>query len=522
MSDSPAEKLNQKGPPTLRRALGLPMALAVVVGNVIGSGVFLKPGTIAADGGSFGLIIAVWILGGLLCVLGALCFAELATMLPRAGGLYVYIREAYGRPLAFLFGWSEFLFTRPAGIAALAVAFVTTFGNSLGLGGTGEGGDPLGFYNVLFAAGLIAVLAWVNIMGVLWGGTVQLVSTVVKGGGLLIVAAMPFVLIPFITHGFDAGNYATTSAPSDPSFFGRVALVLLAVMWAYNGWHGVTPLAEEVKHPQRNIPLALFGGIGILIVLYLAANFAYHSVLTMDQMGAAGEGASKEMMRSLLKQPGVALITGIIMCSTFGAINTNLLHSPRVTFAMGRDGVFFRGLGHVHAEYRTPAAAIFVTATMAVLLIVVLAVAKYSVRDLDVDKLFAGKSAVVANEQQADGDQYASTKKEPLPKTILVNLKQGTMFGLLTDFVIFAASIFYTLAVLAVIILRRRCPEMERPYRTWGYPVVPCVFIAVYCWFLWRIYLDKPLISLAGLFLIALGLPVFYAYRHWSRGQEAE
>lgn len=474
--------------PTLARALGARMAMAVVVGNVIGSGIFFKPGVIAANGGQFGLILLVWVVGGVLCLLGALCFAELGTMLPKAGGLYVYLREAYGALVAFLFGWSEFLFARPASIGALSVAFVGSLAYALQW--------QLSTWGlVLLSSLLIGGMAWINIVGVLWGGRMQMATTAVKVGVLSAMAALPFVLMP-LESGPDApsfANFATTINTSGTPLATRFGLMLLAVMWAYDGWHGITPLAEEVRDPQRNIPIALLGGIGLLILLYLGATFAYHSALTMQQMSAAGQDAASVMLQKLLGPAGVAAITCVILCSTFGAINTNLLYAPRVTFAMGRDGVFFRGLGAVHVNYHTPAVAILVTALMSIGLIAGVALAK---------ELLAGADPV--------------TLTWELPRRVVTSLQaeslhQSSIFELLTNFVIFSVSIFYSLGVLAVIVLRIRQPDAERPYRTWGYPLVPILFLGSYSWFIWQIYQEKPFEALTGIFLICLGVPV-YAY----------
>jgi amino acid transporter len=487
---------------TLKRDLGPRIAMAVVVGNVIGSGIFLKPATIAGDGGSFGLIISVWVLGGVLCILGALCFAELATMFPEAGGLYVYLREAYGRPIAFLFGWADFTVRVPGAIAALSVVFVGQL-----MYAVGWQASPL--VQVVVVTVVIAGLAWVNIIGVLWGGGTQMATTIVKATTLAFVALAPLLLIAFAEYGVDVANYSTRVEPAKTTFAARVGAVLLAVMWAYNGWHGVTPLAEEIRDPQRNLPKALFGGIGILILLYLSANFAYHGVLSMDEVrqvaernAEAGsrlvkETAGSAMFEKMLGRRAAAAFAWIICFSTFGAICTNMLQAPRITFAMGRDGVFFRSLGRVHATYRTPAAAIFVAALMAISLVVVVAVAKTLVGDVD---------------PAAYGWE--------LTRRVMSSLKDGSVFDLLTDFVIFSASIFYLLAVLAVVILRIRRPDLPRAYRTWGYPVVPLLFIGVYVWFLSQIYLDKPLEAHTGLVIIAAGLPVYYGYRRWRQSAE--
>lgn len=483
-----------------------------MVGNVIGSGIYLKPGTIASQGAGFWLIISIWIGGGVLCIFGALCFAELATMLPRAGGLYVYLREAYGKPIAFLFGWTDFMMRLPGSIAALAVAFVITLFSA-----AGWPRSPV--VEVVTAVVLIVAMAWINILGVIWGGRLQLLFTAIKAGSLGLVAAVPFVLIPFAERSVDPANYASTyeartrdgrdTAGSDnaetdrpaamyrsesKSTFATVGVILLMVMWAYNGWHGITPLAEEVRDPQRNIPFALFGGIGVLIVLYLAANFAYHGVLSMDEMAAAGQNATEKMLRTVAGQAGAVFVAGVIMFSTFGAINTNFLQAPRIPFAMGRDRVFFRSLGSVHATYRTPAVAITVSATLAVALIVAMSLAKHLVTGVD-----------------------ASAHQLALVRKVVASLQDDSIFDLLTNFVIFAASIYYTLAVGAVIILRIRRPELERPYKAWGYPVVPIVFIAVYVWFLIQVYLEQPLEAHAGLIFMACGVPVFLYFRKRNR-----
>ncbi len=474
-------------PARLRRALGPIVATAVVVGNTIGSGIFLKPGNIAADGGQFGPIIALWVAGGVLCLLGALCVAELAAMLPEAGGLYVYVREAYGKPAAFLYGWCEMLFSRPASTGALAVAFVGSLVLALQW-------DVSAGTQVLLATALLAGLAWVNILGVLWGGRLQLVTTIVKVGFLALVAVLPWIMLPFAEHGPAWSNYATTVTPRLPSLAGQVGAVLLAVLWAYDGWHGLAPLAEEVRRPQRNIPIALVAGVGILVLLYVGANVAYHGVLSMSEMKASGNHAAEEMLRRLLGPLGLASMSTVIMCSTFGALNSNLLYAPRVSFAMGRDGLFFRGLGRVHATYRTPVVAILVLAVMAVGLIAAAALGKHLVRGIAADETQGSFSA-----------------------RIVASLQGDTIFDLLTNCVVFSASIFYMLSVLAVVVLRYRRPDLRRRYRTWGYPVTPLVFVAVYAWFLAQVYASHPLESRAGLLFIALGVPVYWLCRRAVR-----
>lgn len=485
MSQSPSSAPDLLSPhvrsrPGLLRALGPGMAISIVVGNVIGSGIFYKPGKIAADVGRFPLIMTTWVVGGVICLFGALCLAELAAMLPRAGGLYVYIREAYGRPTAFLFGWTEFLFGRPASTGALAVAFVGALGQATGW-------QLSVLTGVMLALVLITAISWINVLGVIWGGRVQALTTLIKAGFLGVVALLPFVMLAFGSPGFEGANYRTTATPIETTLATQFAAAMLAVMWAYNGWHAIAPVAEEVRDPERNLPLSLFFGTVILIVLYVGANLAYHGVLSMDEMAASGQNAAQTMVRKLLlpsgtsvAQMGVAAMSGVIMVSTLGAINGNILEGSRVAFAMGRDDVFFRSLGQVHVNYRTPAIAIVVMGIMAAALV-------------------AGTAVLVETVE---------------------SLKHADVFGMLTGFVVFSGSLFYMLAIFAVILLRRQHPEWPRPYRMHGYPLVPIAYLLFYAWFLYYVYNGTPesrFFANVGLGLVALGLPVYFAWQAWAR-----
>jgi APA family basic amino acid/polyamine antiporter len=463
------------------------MAMAVVVGNVIGSGIFLKPGNIAADCGNFGLIISVWVFGGVLCILGALCFAELATMLPYAGGLYIYLQAAYGKLIAFLFGWTELILVRPASIGALAVAFAGSLALTFRW-------SPSSWGHVLLASILICGMTWVNILGVIWGGRVQVVTTAIKAGFLALVALAPLLLIPVAGWTIDPKHYTAVVEARQATLGTQIGAVLLAVMWAYDGWHGVTALAGEVRAPQRNIPLSLFGGIGILIALYVAVNVAYHGVLSMDEMKAAGDHAAEQMLYKLTGPAGQIAMSLVVMCSTLGAINSNLMQAPRITYAMGRDGVFFRALSAVHATYHTPVIAILTTSFLAILLIVATAVGKLAVQGMSSGEI-----------------------SWQLGRKVVASLQDDSIFQLLTNFVIFSASVFYMLAVMALIVLRIRQPDWDRPYRTWGYPLVPIAFLVAYIWFLAQVYSSSPLESRAGVGLILLGIPVYIGYQLWER-----
>lgn len=477
------------GGATLQRRLGLPTAVAMVVGTVIGSGIFFKPGGIAADAGSFPLIISVWVFGGVVCVLGALCFAELGTMFPHAGGSYVYLRETYGRAVAFLFGWSEFAFGKPASIGALSVAFVGSAFKAAGrVTQSGEEvkhlSQDLGMVFVL-----IVGLAWINIRGVHWGARVQFAVTCVKIAFVALVAIVPFALTLLGRDAVHLANYQSTVTPARPTFWTQAAAALLAVSWAYHGWHGLTPLGEEIRDPQRNLPRGLLWGVCIVTALYLSANVAYYGAMSMSQMAAAKNHAAEQMLTNLLGPAGAAAMAAVILCSTFGAINANLLEAPRVSFAMGRDRVFFRQLGLVHANYGTPSVAIAATAAMALSAVTLVAATK----------IFAASVDPLSIEWE-------------FGRRLMESVRKGTVFDLLTNFVVFSSTVFFVLCVLAVFVLRFTRPDHPRPYRTWGYPWVPLAFLLINIPFLGATWMSNPAEAMAGLAVLAVGLPVYLLF----------
>ena len=464
---------------SLLRALGPGMAVAIVVGNVIGSGIFATPGGIANDGRGFSLIISAWVTGGVLSLLGGLCFAELGAMLPRAGGMYVYLKHAYGRPVGYLQGWTQFIFGNPGSLGALSIIFVAHLGEIL----YPENAEGISRYMTLaLSVTLIVGLATVNIVGVLWGGWVQSVTTVFKAGVVLAVAVLPFCVGGADEPVTSLGDLWTKALPlgdEAPSATSRFALVLLAVMWAYNGWHGITPVAEEIREPGKNIPRALLIGVGVLTTLYVSANIAYHLVVPMEEMIAEGnrEKVAVLLFDRLLGPVGGTLMAVGVMVSTFGAINSNLLLGPRVPFAMGRDDRLLGWLGSVNPRFRTPARAIAVQAAMGVVLLVG--------STLLVDRLREGAET------------------------------GPSVFDLMTSFIVFSSSIFYMLAVAAVLVLRRRHPEWERPFRVhW---LVPVAYLVFYSWFLGHVLFGRPLEAGIGIAMTLSGLPVFLAGVAWAR-----
>ncbi len=450
---------------SLPRVLGLWMTAAIVVGTVIGSGVFKKGRNVADNVPEFGLAMGAWVLGGVLALLGALALAEVAVLFPRAGGNYVFLRESYGRCSAFLFGWVEFWINRAASIAALATMFTESFHDALRQAlYPGQNVVLLDFWpRQLLTALVIVALAAVNARGTRLSGALQFGITIVKVGSLLFIIALPFAV------------YAATSQPAYPPKlehltpawpsdwlsvnWAKFGTALIGVLWAYHGWMAVAPVAGEVKNPQRNIPLGLLGGVLLLIGLYCGANLAYDLVLPHDMIvakTAAGELSSTpiatEFCLAILGPVGAVIASAIIMTSVLGALNGNLLVGPRVLFAMGDDRLAPAKLAAVHPRYKTPFVATIVLAVWACILVIgVGALTQYRVPVI------------------------------PLGFTDLdLNLPPGkSPFDVMTDFVIFGAVCFETLAVSSIFVFRRKIPPTpeNRPYRCWGYPVVPALYI---------------------------------------------
>jgi basic amino acid/polyamine antiporter, APA family len=509
----------------LVRALGVWMATAVVVGTVIGSGVFKKPQQVAAAVPYFGPAAVVWILGGVLALLGALSLAEVAVLFPRAGGNYVFLREGYGRAFGFLWGWVDFWMIRSASIAALATICTEQLHTVLRvLLDRSPKETVLDFWaEQALTVTLIVVLALVNMRGVKWGGLLQLFITTVKVGSLLLIVLAPFALLAWATpvrpNPVQLENLTPAWPPSetwDWTLLIKFGGALIAVLWAYHGWMNIAPVAEEVKDPQKNIPRALFIGVGLIIALYLGANLAYALVIPQrdmwrmtdsptlkppeipppgmepisDQGNTTGKlnldptvavGFSRELFGPL----GVAVAAAMVMISVFGALNGNLLVGPRVLFAMGEDGLAPRALQRLHPRYHTPILATVVLTGWSVLLVLGV--------------------AVVLSLQTVLGREL---------------LKSGTSsFDALTDYAIFGAIIFETLAVATVFVFRRKLPHAERPYRCIGYPVVPALYVGVMALVaVTYVVGDKLPIAAVGLTVMAVGAAVYAVMWRLGRG----
>ncbi len=471
----------------LPRVLGPTEALCVIVGSVIGSGIFIVPARVAREVPAIGGIAAVWILGGLFSLAGALSVAELGAMLPSAGGPYVYLRAAYGSLPAFLFGWTEFLVIRTGSLATLAAAFALYFSQVV------PNPSPVRpeFWQMGVAVLAIAGLSVVNAVGTQLGGRLQVIGTALKVGALATMIVLPFAL----------GKASPSRlAPVWPVAFDLhlirgMAVAMVGVLWTYDGWINSTALAEEIRDPGRNIPRSLILGMAVLIALYLGMTLVYHMVLTVPEVAASAteRGSPRvvagEFCRRLLGRPGLVAISLVVMGSTFIVINGNCLAGPRAYFAMARDGFFPRALCRIHPRFLTPANAILFQAAWAILLTV------------------AG-TVLILLKPPVDGGG--------LPRPVLAawtKLHETPLYDVLYTYVIFGATIFYMLAIASVMVLRVRRPDLPRPYRTWGYPVTPLLFVLAAILLLGSMLVQDFVESVVGLAIILLGIPAYAVFR---------
>ena len=426
----------------LLRALGPGDTIALVIGTVIGSGVFLVPADIARAVHGPGAMLAVWVVGGLFTLLGAMSLAELGAALPHAGGLYTYIARAFGTLPGFLCGWMLFTVGTSGSIATLAAALPIYVGGFLPL--TPAAGKAIGI-------AAIALFTAVNLFGVRHGARAQNILTALKVGGLLAMVAAIFTL-------------PSSPQPSGGTLSGQVGLAafgtaIVAVLWAYEGWHDVSFVAGEMREPQRNFPRGLIGGVAVIVALYLLANLAYLHVLSPREI-AASERVALTAIRRVAGETGARLLTAAILCSILGAMNALVLAGPRAYYQMARDGLLFERFGRVHSSWRTPAESILLQGIWSSLLVV-----------------FIGG------------------------------------FSQLFTYVIFGAWIFYAAAVAGVIVLRRKEPALPRPFRVPGYPLVPILFVAGAAFLVLNTLVSTPRESLIGLSFIALGIPLYFLSR---------
>ncbi|MGH9776487.1 MAG: APC family permease [Candidatus Acidiferrales bacterium] len=457
-------------PLDLVRGLGPWASVAIVVGTMIGTGIFIVPADMARDAKSVGLVMLVWIAGGALSLFGALSYAELGAALPEAGGEYAYMRRAYGPAWGFLFGWMHSIVGRPTSVATIAAGLLrfcgflfpataaTIFTWHFALPG-------LKPYDFVFtraqplAVVAIAAVTFVNYLGVRLGGQVQVTLTVIKIAAVVAVVAVGFSL----GHG-NAANFHPLFAGSGTLTVAGLLTALVGALWAYDGWSNVNLVGSEVVDPQKNIPRALLGGVLLVVGLYVVMTLACFFALPLATVAASPHVASDVVASLLGHKAAVWLTLAMIICA-LGTMNSSILSGARVDYAMARDGIFFRAAAGVHWRFRTPARAL----------------------------VFQGCLASV----------LALT---------------GTFEDLYSLF-IFAGWIFYGLATASVIWLRIREPQLARPYRTWGYPVVPALFILGATALTVSIFLDRPVRCFIGLALILSGL---LFYQHWQKSSPSQ
>ncbi len=463
---------------TLIRGLGLIAAVSIVIGNVIGTGVFLKTRVMTCNVGSPGKVLLVWVAAGVLSLAGALTYAELAAMMPRAGGEYVFLREAYGPRWGFLYGWMQFFVARAGGLAAMSVAFAI-FLNAL----TGGALNTVFYTSALFgykfsfgylqivALGVIAIVTLINCATVIVSGNIAALLTALKICLVLAVGVGAFVFadgdwVHFALTGAGSGC-ADVNAAARGGMAGFGA-AMLGALWAYNGWNDLTLVAGEVKNPQRNIPLALIGGMTIVGALYIFINIAYFYVLTPAEIADISPDSSiaTVVVGRFLGPLAVSLIAAALLGSTFGTLHVGVLTGARVPYAMARDRLFFQNLARLSKRTHVPVGALLMQAA------------------------WAGALALSGS------------------------------FDALSNYSIFALWIFYALTTATVFVFRKQRPELERPYRTWGYPVVPVLFLLAAGWLLGMTLYTSPVQSVTGLILIALGLPVYWYWSRQQRGYE--
>jgi APA family basic amino acid/polyamine antiporter len=453
------------GEPRLRRDLGVWAATAIVVGTVIGSGIFLVPTTMIQRVGSPSTVFLVWIFGGLLSLFGALTYAEMAAALPEAGGEYVYLSAAYGPFWGFVYGWTQMWVAKSASIATLATGFFYYLANfwpqlnevaAAVPGRLGPNGGPLEIrYGQLFGMALILGLAWLNFYGVRIGGGVQVAVTIVK------VALILGIVVIGLSSG--RGGHYSEAIPATGGLTGFFA-ALVAALWAYDGWNNVSMVASEIRNPARNLPLALIGGMVLIILVYLLANAAYFYVLRPAEV-AGSERVAADVMRHVLGPPGAAAVSVAAMISIFAALNGSILSGARVPYAMARDGLFFRPVAYVHPQFRTPGVSILV---------------------------LSGWSTLV-----------------------LLSGRYEQLFTL----VIFASWILYGMTTAAVFVLRRKRPDLPRPYKVLGYPLVPILFVGVAAVLLASTFVQSPRESIIGLVLIVAGIPFYFYWKGRNSGR---
>jgi APA family basic amino acid/polyamine antiporter len=494
---------NRKSPgenQSLVRGLGPLDATMIVVGSMIGSGIFITSAESARLTGAPGWLVLAWAVAGLMTITGALCCSELAAMMPRAGGVYVFLREAYGPSLGFLFGWTLFLVIQTGTIAAVAIAFAKFVGVFAPAIATDNyllhpihlfGGYAVSLSTEqLVAVALILLLTWTNTRGLETGKFVQNTFTFAKTAALLALIVIGLSLgwkgesAALSSDWWDSWKNGWSPQTAQPGFTiaGGLALALLfgkamvGPLFAQTAWTNVTFIGSEVRDPGRNLARALLAGCALVVVLYVLANLAYVATLPLEGIQRASQNrVAVAAMNSVFGKPGALAMAAAIMISTFGCNNGLILAGARVYYAMARDRLFFRRIATINAR-NVPAAALIVQGIWAALL--------------------------------------------TLPRTVTTNpatgaVSYGNVYTQLLEYIVSADLVFYVLLVVAVVVLRRKSADAPRPYRTWGYPVVPIISVVLAALLIIDLAYLAPTTSGIGYLLVLTGIPVYFV---WRRG----
>jgi basic amino acid/polyamine antiporter, APA family len=458
----------------LIRGLSLTAAVMITVGSMIGSGIFRKPATMAGQLMSPELLIIIWVAAGLISFIGALVNAEVAGMIDATGGQYVYFRKMYGDFIAFLYGWSIFSVIQTGSQAAIAYAFGEYLGYfikypqlpqawldfSVYMPFVGHIHPFLEFGPKGAAIICILFLTWINYLGVVFGGLVQTIITFIKIGCIILLSVLLFTFGSGNLLNLNSGFFIPQSTLNNLTAV--IGLALAGAFWAYDGWNNVTFVSGEVKNPQRNIPKALLYGTLIVIGVYVLVNLAFLYILPIDIM-AKSPLVAASAAEAIFGKSGASIITIAVIVSTFGAVSASVLTTARVQFAMARDKMFFTPLGRVHPKFGTP---------------------------------------------------HVSLVIQGIWSCVLV---MTGSFDTITDYVIFAAWTFYMLGAFGVYILRKKMPDTPRPYKVWGYPYTPAVFVIFSFFFLLNSIIEDTSDAAMGTILILIGLPIYFYWKFKQR-----
>jgi APA family basic amino acid/polyamine antiporter len=445
-----------KPPADLPRVLGTPQATAIVVGTIIGSGIFLVPREMMHDTGSSALVYLAWIVGGLLSLFGAMTYAELGAMLPYAGGEYVYLRGAFGDTTAFLYMWTWFAVAKPASIAAVTIGLTRTlefFPTFQWLGTPAIAGPLPLLWAQLFAISVTWLVTGLNVLGIKKAGDFQLLFTILKGTLILIVAGLCFASA--------SGSWAnfSTSLPRATGGLGGFMLALIATLWAYDGWNDLTMVAGEVRNPGRALPIALIGGLFTVGVLFMATNAAIQYILPAAQI-AASERPAVAALTVVAGPAGAGFVAAAMAISIFVTLNGTIMSGARIPFAAARDRLFFPRFAHIHPRFQSPSTSLVVQGLLSTVLLLFL-----------------------------------------------------SRFQQFFELAVFAEWLFYMLTATTVFLYRRNLSSLPRPYKVWGYPVIPAIFVVCAGVVLVASFAGNLKGSLLGTALILLGLPVLWFVR---------